>query len=459
MSLDLREGAGVERQEHEARELASTQGFQVVQVYCDNNRSATSGKKREAYEALLKDAADHKFDAIFCWSTDRLYRGLADLQRLVKAVEDTGIPVFAVTAGKHDLDLSNPDDLMVAQMLAAVAGREVAALKRRLLAHYRQERREGRAASSVVPFGWQRAEKPGRFIPDSETAPVVAELYDRFLAGENLSQLARWLNEQGYKGSRGGEWRQGRVSALLRNPRNGGYVRDKEGRLVKSADGGLVDRGVWQRANGILSDPKRRLSGAPVKTWLSGLMWCEKCGGRLAAGSNNRRGSKERYPTYACQRGCVNWPRERASERADALVRDVLVQIVPTLREQWQREAEQVAAEAANPEAIAQYEKLLVDMDDLAADLGAGNVSMEQFQIANAGMMARKKALETQMEPPEVVIEGVLGEHDFLAAWDTADDLGKRQVCDTLGVRFDVGSPRKNAFALSWREAEGDEDG
>ena len=44
-------GLGVERQEHECRALAQRLGWTVVDVYCDNDLSAFSGRRRPALRA------------------------------------------------------------------------------------------------------------------------------------------------------------------------------------------------------------------------------------------------------------------------------------------------------------------------------------------------------------------------------------------------------------------------
>ena len=48
-------GLGVERQEAECRELADRLGWTVADMYCDNDISAYSGRRRPDYESMLAD--------------------------------------------------------------------------------------------------------------------------------------------------------------------------------------------------------------------------------------------------------------------------------------------------------------------------------------------------------------------------------------------------------------------
>ncbi len=95
MSLDRSgEGLGVERQELECRALCERNGWDVREVLTDNDISATKGKRRPAFEALLTS----KPEAIVVWHTDRLVRLSKDLERVI----DLAVNVYAVTAGHVD---------------------------------------------------------------------------------------------------------------------------------------------------------------------------------------------------------------------------------------------------------------------------------------------------------------------------------------------------------------------
>ncbi len=110
MSLDKTgEGLGVERQEQECRELAARLGVTVSNVFSDNDISATTGKRRPGFEALLAS----KPEAVIVWHIDRLVRVTKDLERVI----DLGIPVHAVTAGH--LDLATPAGRAVARTITA----------------------------------------------------------------------------------------------------------------------------------------------------------------------------------------------------------------------------------------------------------------------------------------------------------------------------------------------------
>src|SRR5271163_144426 len=83
------ERLGVERQLEDCQAKADQLGWTVTARYDDNDLSAFNGKHRPGFEALL-DAMKHaQIDAVICWHTDRLYRSMKDLERLID-IADAG---------------------------------------------------------------------------------------------------------------------------------------------------------------------------------------------------------------------------------------------------------------------------------------------------------------------------------------------------------------------------------
>ena len=62
-------------------------GWTVVDVYCDNDLSAFSGRRRPAYERMLSDIDAGNVDAVIAWHPDRLHRRAAELERYIGVCE------------------------------------------------------------------------------------------------------------------------------------------------------------------------------------------------------------------------------------------------------------------------------------------------------------------------------------------------------------------------------------
>ena len=146
------EGLGVQRQEDMCRELADRNGWEVVEVFCDNSVSAYSGKRRERFEELLERTAAGEFDRIITYRTDRMYRRTRDLERLIEAVRANDTFIEAVASGR--IDLSTADGITFAGIGAYVSQGESMKQGERIAAQRAQARARGEWTGGKRPFGY-----------------------------------------------------------------------------------------------------------------------------------------------------------------------------------------------------------------------------------------------------------------------------------------------------------------
>jgi len=64
-----------------------------------------------------------------------------------------------------------------------------------------------------------------RYEPDPVTGPVLASLYERYVAGEGPRALARWLNTEGHLTMRGARWAHTSVAQVLASGFGAGLLR------------------------------------------------------------------------------------------------------------------------------------------------------------------------------------------------------------------------------------------
>src|SRR5262249_41888399 len=110
---------GVGRQEQDCRELAARRGWDVVDVYMDDDVSAFSGKPRPSYRRLLADVEAGQVQAVVAWHPDRRHRSPVELEHFITLVERHGVAVATVQGG--DYDLSTASGRMTARVVGAVA--------------------------------------------------------------------------------------------------------------------------------------------------------------------------------------------------------------------------------------------------------------------------------------------------------------------------------------------------
>jgi len=180
---DDREGRhlGVDRQEKDCRELAERKGWQIAELYVDNDISAYSGKPRPAYRQMLADFKDGTRDGLVVYHQDRLVRQPRELEEFFDVCDAAGITDMASVSG--DFDLSNYEDRTYVRILGAIAQKESHDKSRRIKRKHLELAERGRVSGGGPrPFGYEDDKVT---IRKSE-AKAIKEAASRILAGDSL---------------------------------------------------------------------------------------------------------------------------------------------------------------------------------------------------------------------------------------------------------------------------------
>ena len=317
------DGLGVERQQEDCRALADQLGWEVVTIHVDNDISAFSGKTRPGFEALLDGMKRGEFDAVLCWHTDRLYRHMRDLERLIEIADAATVPIRTVQGG--EIDLSTSAGRMVARILGSVARQESEHMSERRVRFNKQKAEAGKWQSANRTFGYTMTGEP----LEPEASAVRQAVVD-VLAGKSIQQVARDWNAAGLKTTMAGrthtnphnkqemtitgQWTGRRVRKLLVNPRYAGIkthtsVDKKTGQAKVTEYQGnwtpLIDLDTHRGLVGYLSDPSRIKCTSYERKYLgSNLYICGKCGGKMKAampGNAAGRASNRKSRAYVCR--------------------------------------------------------------------------------------------------------------------------------------------------------------
>jgi site-specific DNA recombinase len=284
--------AGVTRQTEDCQELAATLGWEVVEVYTDNDKSATSGKIRPAYRRMLADLDVGKVNAIISWHPDRLYRVVPELGELVEVCKRNNVQIATVRAGI--VDLTTPSGRLVAGLLAQVATYEGEAKADRWKRAVRQNREAGHfPPSRARMFGYTR---DGQIVP--EEAEHVRWMADEITQGRSLHGIVRELCDLGVTTAAGAPWRTRSLKHLVTNPKTTGYVVLNGDIIGEGNWTPLLDRDTWETVRAILAvnggTPQR-----PRVSLLPGLIYCGTCGTKMVTGSRMGR-REQKVRTYRC---------------------------------------------------------------------------------------------------------------------------------------------------------------
>lgn len=392
ISKDIRNEAGVRRQEEECRELAARLGWSVVAVHSDNDREASSGKKRPGYDAMLDDVRAGRIDAVIGWHSDRIYRRPDELEDLIKLADEYDVLFSAVVIG--NIDLSTASGRLVARLLGATAKYETELKGERQSSQLKQRANDGLPmGGGSRPFGWLA----GGMTAHPSEADVVRDLVARALAGETVGSLTTWLNAQQIPTVTGAGWHPTVVKRLLMSPRIAGLSTYKGEVLGQAKWDALVDEESFRRLKAMLGARSRKKTDAGRLALLPGLIWCV-CGYELVTFRQQRGCPPPGIRTYGCRTrylpGRTGYLKScgRISVKAEAIETDVV---------------EQVLARLAQPTSASRLAAVRGDHGDAAA--AAAN------ELGDAEARLRSLGVD--------YAEGLLGRTEFLAARDRLAEL------------------------------------
>jgi DNA invertase Pin-like site-specific DNA recombinase len=331
-------GLGVARQEQDCRELCAHEGWQVVELYVDNDKSAFSGKPRERYNDLLDDVKAGSVDVIVAWHPDRLHRSPKELEHFIDVLEVAQVSVRTVTVGHYDLATSA--GRQVARILGAVARAESEHKSERIARKHRQLAEDGvYVGGQMRSFGYTWMRKPdgkraGLKVVAAERK-LIKDAAKRVLAGESLYSIVNRWNAEGVPTVTGAPWSTGVLRQILVSGRVAGW-RDRRGEPFSRPQPGsaeeweaILDEGTWNDVRAILLDPARKRTKVARSYLLGqGQLRCGTCGGKLVA-SPQKDTAGNSIRRYSCRKvigGCgkVSAPAEPIEAIVSDAVKDAL---------------------------------------------------------------------------------------------------------------------------------------
>jgi len=266
---------GVRRQEADCRALCAQKGWTVGPVFVDDDRSAYSGKRREAYQSMLLAIAEGEVDAVVAYDLDRLHRLPRELEAFFEVCDRAGLTRMATVSG--DVDLATNDGRLMARIMGAVAKKSSDDTSRRI-----RRRNDDRAAEGVPHGARAFGYRADGITIDRAEAKLLRQAAKDVLAGDSLNSIARRWNEMGVlTPQRARPWNGTVVKAVLTNPRQAG---------MRVHRGVVVGKGIWppilderthERLVDVLASRGRKRTAPARRTAFTGLVRCGRCGGTL----------------------------------------------------------------------------------------------------------------------------------------------------------------------------------
>jgi site-specific DNA recombinase len=432
-------GRSVEEQASECRAHADREGWRVVAVMTDNDRSASRYAKgrRPEWERTKAAIEAGDVDVLVTWEASRTTRDLAVYTELRDLCSRHGVR-WAYRGKVFDFD--RVEDRYDTGRDALDAEREAGMTSERVRRAIRANALAGRPHGKRL-YGYRRLydERTGELVgqePDPDEAPLIREAARRFLAGESARSIANDFNDRGVPTPHHGTWDLTRIRRILTNPAYNAQVVHR-GEIVGPAQwDAILDDDTFQALAARFADPSRRsVRRAPKVRLLSGIARCGVCGAAMRyakqGGYEDRETGRRRNVryTYSCS-GNHCTARDLAS--LEAFVTAVVLERLsrPDARASLIHNGPDPAAVAAMEQAA----ELSARLEDAIEQFTAGKLSATTLakiedtlrpQIADAERRSRVAGLPT-------VAADIAAADDPMATWDALADEQKREVIRAL---------------------------
>lgn len=281
-------------------------GWQLAGIYADKGITGTSTRKRDEFNKMIKACRRHKVDMIITKSISRFARNTVDCLKYVRLLKELGVDVYFEEQGIHSTD---PGAEFYITIYGSIAQSESENISHNVAWGKAQSAKEGNVFFAYKSFLGYRKGADGKPEIDPEQAAIVRSIYEQFLAGKSMQDIANELTGQGVPTPSGkSKWQATVIRSILSNEKYKGdalrgktyiedciskkvrvntgerpqyYIENNHPAIIDSATFGRVQEELARRAG------KRKVKQVGTKTEqgkycgkyaLTELLICGECG-------------------------------------------------------------------------------------------------------------------------------------------------------------------------------------
>ena len=299
-----RDGYSINEQIERMKKYCEAHGWEVTKIYTDAGYSG-GDTERPGLQELIKDAENHRFDAVLVYKLDRLSRSQKDTLTLIEDVFlPNGVNFISMT---ENFDTSTPFGRAMLGILSVFAQLEREQIKERMEVGKIGRAKEGKwCGSPNVPIGYE-LDNDGELVINKYEAMQIQEMFRLFNLRISQRRVAKILHNKGYTYQNGGTWAgKHYLRPMLENKHYIGMVSYK-GEWYEGNQDPIINKETFEKTQEILAEQdadytKRSKRGTSL---LSGLIHCGHCGSKYFCRSvTDKYSGKLNY--YTCYKRTAN---------------------------------------------------------------------------------------------------------------------------------------------------------
>jgi hypothetical protein len=278
--------------------------------------------------------------------------------------------------------------------------------------------------------------------PDKKLVPYVEGIADRYLGGDSLAAICRWLDSEGIKPRTSEVWRPTALRAIMGNPALTGRRKNAKGRTELRFEP-ILDQVTFDRLQARLAENPRHGTISDEPALLAGVIFCAGCQGIMhqkVVYTRRKDGSKRYHEYYRCNGSprepstCQNMiPMADADDHVGGWVTDVIGRMELIER--------RMIPGSGHDEAISSVDTDIRDLD----------LDDDDYLTKHQALMAERKRLKALPAEPSKVVERPAG-IKVAKHWEMLDKQGKRRFLLAGQIKVMALSERKERKGVTPRE-------
>lgn len=299
------------------RHIKSNPDWEFVEVFADRCITGTNTKNRENFNRMIDLALRGGIDIILTKSISRFARNTVDTLQTVQELKAVGVEVRFEKENLHTFD---PKCEMMLAIMSSLAQEESRSISENVRWGKQKSMRDGKVSLAYSRFLGYKKGADGRPEIVEEEAAIIRKIYDLFLSGKTINEIAAILTSMGVLTPAGKKkWSVSTVRSILSNEKYKGEtllqktftvdyltkeVRKNNGEVpsvrVRNSHEPIIEPEVFDRVQEILAESTKRRAKVRTKHPFAGRLICGDCGSFYGHKVWRLRSTGERYNVWYC---------------------------------------------------------------------------------------------------------------------------------------------------------------
>ncbi len=305
----------IEAQLRAIREYCQKNDIQLVKIYTDEAKSATTDD-RPGFLQMIQDSSLGLFSAVIVHKLDRFSRDRYDSAFYKRQLKKNGVRLISVLENLDD----SPESIILESVLEGMAEYYSRNLAREIMKGMKETALQCKHTGGKPPLGYDIADDK-TYIVNEHEAQAVKLIFKMYAYGKGYYEIIDKLNKDGYRTKTGRPFGKNSIHEILKNEKyRGVYIynrtaskqagkrnhhRSKSEDEIIKIEGGMpkiIDDETWKAVQERMEKNRRGPAANKAKEiyLLSGLIYCGKCGGAMVGNRRRSGASKTIYVAYEC---------------------------------------------------------------------------------------------------------------------------------------------------------------